>query len=314
MIINQGYSLNETIKLLATKKEFKIIFDELSLGESFTQTLKILKFDHDILLVIEISETSGELLLGINKALNIIEQKIKNKNEVGERLKYPIILGIILTGAIYFVSHFLLPMFINVYDNFGIEMSIKMLIFFKFLQLLPQMVISLIIILLIINFYIKLQESSDIFKLIMKNKLIKKQYYKMYNQIFLLNLYNLLDIGLKLDEIFLIFATQKYNYLLQVESKKIYQALLQGEELHKILKKRKIYNEALILAIKEGFKYNTLNSNLKNNLLVQELSIEKKTQKYLFLIQPLFYLFFGIIIIMLYACIFLPMFKIMDGI
>ncbi len=314
VIMKQGYSLNECIKLLSSKMNLEVVLNNLQNGEKFTKALKLLKFDNDVLLILQISEDSGQILDGIKKSINIIDQKMKIKNSIIERMKYPLILGVVLIVAIFFITKLLFPMFLNVYQNFGIEMNIGIKIFVLFLNLLPKIIIILIICLFFINFYMKLQEQSDILKIIMKNKFIKKQYYKMYNQVFLLNLSSLLELGFRLDEIFLIFSNQKYNYFLKIQSNKIYKKLLTGEEFPKILEQEKIYNKSIIIAIEEGLKYNTLVQNLRNEIIIKEVQTKKKTERYLFLIQPLFYLFFGIIIILLYACIFVPMFKIMESI
>lgn len=158
----------------------------------------------------------------------------------------------------------------------------------------------------------KLQTKSKRITILTKNKLIRKQYFKIYNQLFLLNVATLLDLGLKLDEVFQILSTQKYNHLLKKQANKILKQLEEGETLSDILKSEKIYSKAMISTVNDGEKYGVLAKNLKNYLLITETEKEKRFKKYIFLVQPIFYCFFGFIILILYASIFIPMFKIMD--
>lgn len=314
MLIEQGYSLNESITVLSYKKNIKIILNYLMEGEYFVTALKILKFDNDILLILEISEQSGDLQNGLKKAIKLIKEKLKNKNKIIEKLRYPLVLMIIFIMALMFITNFLIPMFITVYENFDLKMNKYFKYFLVFLQKIPLLLIYISIFLIIIFSYFKVQEKSDRLKFFLKNKFIKKQYYKIYNQIFLINIYTLLTLNLKLDEIFELLKKQQYNYLLRKECEHIYQKLQDGEALDQILEKRKIYNKNIVYSIQDGIQYNTLRQNLKNILILDEVEQKKKIAKYIYLIQPIFYLFFGLIIILLYLSIFFPLFKIMDNI
>ncbi len=314
ILMEQGHSLNEALELLVNKYNLGILIDYLLEGNSLAESLELLNFDNDILLIIKISENSGTIKNGIKRATVILENKIKNKSKVLEKLKYPIILFFLLFLSILFISSFLLPMFLNVYENFGIEIEGGLKLFFDFLSVLPRIIILLALFLSILYIYYSIQSQSDKLKIVLKNKFISKKYYQLYNHLFLINFYFLLSIGMKLDEVFEVLQSQNYNYLLKTESKKIYKDLEKGKELTTILKKRKIYNKEIVNSIDDGIKKGTLIFNLKTTILIWEETNNKNFEKYVYLIQPLFYIFFGVVIILLYACIFIPMFKIMDQI
>ena len=107
LFLNRGYSLNEAMNLLKYRYNLENYISKLEEGYLLSEILKDNNFDPDILLVLEISEKSGNLKLGIEKSYYIIEQKQKNKNQIFELLKYPIMLGVILLIALVFVSSFL---------------------------------------------------------------------------------------------------------------------------------------------------------------------------------------------------------------
>lgn len=312
VLLEKSYSLNEAIELISQKLDLSIFKNYLLEGMSFSNSLEYLNFDKDILLIISISESTGQLKDGLKRAINILDTKLENINNVSNKMKYPLVLSFFLFLSLSFICSFLLPMFQNVYKSFGIKLSQWQKILFNLLETLPNLIIISSILMIIIILYYYLQSQSDRLKIILRNKFIRKKYYSLYNEIFLFNLHSLLKIGMNLDEIFLILKEQNYNYLLKKESEIIYKRMLMSDDLAEILKDRKIYKNEIIYAIEEGINTGTLSLNVENTLLILENTSKRKLEKYIFLIQPLFYLFFGIIIVFLYACIFVPMFKIMD--
>lgn len=312
ILLEQGYSINESITYINITNK-KYIYEQLLEGNLFSSILRDIGFDKNILLILEILESSGNICEGINRSHTLLTKKIENKSNILDKLKYPLLLLIFLIIALLFISTFLLPMFLKVYSNFNIQIEGTFLILIKVIINLPKILFIIFLILIIMLVYYKVQEDNDKLNIIFKNKIIQKQYYKNYNNIFLINLYSILQSGISLKEAFEILCTQEYNFFLRHESKKIYKQLCLGEDLWSVLQKRKIYNENTILAIKEGVESSTLLESLNNLILIEELKVKRKYEKLIMLIQPLIYLVFGLTIILLYMAIFIPMFKIMDA-
>lgn len=311
LFLNRGYSLTDTLHLLKYRYHLSSMIEELEEGELMSKILENHGFDKDTLLIVEISEQSGDLALGMSNAYKIIEQKIKNKEEIKKLLKYPILLCLITICALGFVSFFLIPQFEQIYSNFDMQniQSIKFL--FTFIRNLPLFgCIILIVIGFLVLRFLKKSELERM-KFCLTHRLIKKSYLNLYNHIFTINIVNLLKVGLKIDEIFMILTKQNYNMLLKQESERILTQLEDGSQLYQCLDQQ-YYLEELIMLIKEGETFSTLIHNLDNYVVYLNQKQEAKTQKMLFLIQPIFYGFFGILIVLLYATIFMPMFKMME--
>ena len=118
---------------------------------------------------------------------------------------------------------------------------------------------------------------------------------------------------IELDEIFILLSKQNHNELLQIESKRILEELREGKLFYECLQ-NSYYSNELIMLIKDGETFSSLVHNLENYSIYIEQSQKDTTKKMLFLIQPIFYGIFGVFIILLYASIFIPMFKMMDNI
>ncbi len=313
LFLSRGYSITECLNLLTYRYHLDDYIEALEQGELFSEILREKKFDNDILLVVEIAENSGNLKTGINKAKLIVEQKIANKNQILELIKYPLLLFIILGIALGFVSLFLIPQFQIIYDSFGIELTLGIRIMFFIINVIPIIFFIILIIMLIIMVkYLKLSPGEKL-QYILKNKYLKKYYLSIYNQIFSINLVNLLNMGLRLDEILIILKDQDHNLLLKTESVRILELLKEGKLFYETLQ-NDYYSPDMITIVKEGEFSSTLVHNLENYSIYLQQNQHKNTQKIIFLIQPIFYLIFGFFIIILYASIFVPMFQMMETI
>lgn len=309
--LQRGFSLTDTLSLLKYRYHLDDYIEELEEGHYVSEILTKRKFDSDVLLVVEIAEYSGNLKMGINNACEVLKQKINNKSEIMKQMKYPILLMAITIFALGFVSIFLIPQFRSIYESFGaVSPSVNML--FNIINFLP-LVLSVIclIVVLIISLIHKLPENKKL-NVFLTNKFIRKTYLRMYNHLFTINLVSLLKSGLKVDEIFLVLSKQKHNLLLYKESNKILTLLERGESLDKCLTPT-FYDRELITLIKEGEIFSNLLHNLENYMIFLQQKSNQKTKKLFFLIQPIFYGLFGILIVMLYSTIFIPMFQIMDN-
>ncbi len=313
LFLNRGYSLYDTINLLQYRYQLQTVLEELEDGEFISTILKKQNYDKDILLVIEIAEQSGDILLGINNAYHIIKQKIRNKEEIKKLLKYPLLLCIITIFALGFVALFLIPQFEDIYENFGLTKEPLILFLFQFIKNLPLILLILLIVGVILYYLFNQKSDIDKMNFCLKYRFIRKYYLTLYNHIFTINLVNLLKVGLKIDEIFLILAKQEYNILLQQESKRILRLLEDGYQLYECLNNQ-YYIKELKIIIKEGETFTTLLHNLDNYLVFLQQNQVAKTKQMFFLIQPIFYGFFGLLIVLLYGSIFMPMFQMMNNI
>lgn len=311
IFLNRGFSLNDTLNLLKYRYNIEELIKDLENGNYLYETLEKLQFDKDVLLIVEIAETSGNLKTGITNSYKILKQKIENKQQLSKELKYPLLLIIIGIFAILFISTFLIPQFRSIYASFGnLDPTINLI--FTSIQYLPIVLFLLLFILLfLILLFTKMPEDKQI-TVILKNKFLKKSFCKIYNYIFVINLVGLLKTGLKIDEIFLILSQQKYNLILQKESKKILKKLEAGYSLDLCLNKH-LYDKELIQLIKEGETFSNLLHNLDNYMIFLIQKNEKQKKNIFFLIQPIFYGLFGFLILILYGSIFVPMFKLMES-
>ncbi len=313
VFLKQGYSINDTIIVLKFRYDLSSWIVMLEEGMRLSEVLAAKKFDKDVLLIIEVSENSGNLKTGIIKANELLSEKIKRKNEFLELIKYPLLLSAISFFSLLFISTFLLPQFENIYQSFGIEGDLLLKFLYLTMRTLPYIILFFFIIGLSFFMWYLSKDSEQKLKIILKNKYLKKYYFMIYNQIFVINITNLLKMDLKMDEVLNILESQEYNLFLQAEIKKINQLLNQGYSFYETLNPD-YYEGQLIQLIKDGEENSLLRHNLESyNIFLQNIQ-KNKNEKLLYLIQPIFYGFLSLLIIILYSSIFIPMFEMMDAI
>lgn len=311
-LIENGYSFSESIKLISYKLENHMYLDKLKKGYTLSKTLKTLGYDNDVLLLVELGERTGQLFTSLSKSLELLQQKKNNKSNIIDEIKYPFFLGGVVLVILFFISNFLLPSFMNVYESFDIEISIFVNILFLLIKYIPIIFLSIGMVTILSILYIKSKEAGAKLNLLTKYSFIRTRYYKIYNQIFAYNLSLLLNLDLNYKDIFLILKNQKHNYLLSKESEIIYNKLAKGEKLSSILKNQKKYDNSFIQTIENGENNNLLKESLNKYLIISKKLKKKKQERILALIQPIFYMLLGLIIVLVYASIFIPLFKVMD--
>lgn len=312
VFLTRSYSLTETLRLLEFRYDLSQCIEDISEGKYLSESLRKNKYDSDALLMIEIGETSGNLALGVKNATNLLEDKIKHKNQMLEILKYPLLLAVILIVALGFVGLFLIPQFKQIYISFNIDVGFMMSLVFYIIRFLPLLVLIILITILMMIIYIQTQNFETRMRYYFKNKFVALYYTRMYNQIFVINLVNLLKVGLKIDEVMVVLSNQKYNLLLSIEAKRILVSLNEGYDLSSAIDTI-YYTEELKMLIREGETQSTLVHNLENYVIYLQKAQKSRAEKFVFLIQPIFYGIFGLLIIILYVSIFVPMFKMMDS-
>lgn len=312
VFIKRGYSLNETLKLINFRYDLQLFIDELEDGANVSEIFKTLGYDSDILLIMEIAEVSGDIKGGLIHSVNILKQKTKNQNQVVELLKYPLMLAIIMVLALTFVGNFLIPQFENIYVSFGMTLDGLIAILFNFIEIFPKLLFIFIIFCIFLVFKVQNLSFEKKLKLMLKYKITRKYYLAIYNQIFVIHLSNLLAIGLRIDEIFYMLSNQEHNKFLKREATRILEELKEGKSIAEAID-NKYYSDELVMLINDGETYSTLIHNLENYCIYIQAKQNEKAQSMMFLIQPIFYGLFGILIITLYASIFIPMFQMMDS-
>ncbi len=312
VLAKQGFTISEALPIVIKRYPNLDWINRFEQGNSFDQILSDEHFDPDAILVFSLSIRSSSVEEALRQSLLIIDSKLRKRQEFLEIIKYPIMLIGISTAAIIFVVVFLIPQFTAILQSMDAYDG-GVLIVFAIFHIMPFVLFVVIILCFCISLYIYKLDSYRRFKLFIRFRVTKNMYLALYNQVFILNLTNLMRTNMHLSDVLELLANQKQNYILASECQKIVNGLSCGDLMSDSLTKD-YYQPELIELIKQGELTGMLMYNIATYNEMLQLQNEEKTKRFLFLIQPIFYSLFGILILALYAAIFIPMFKLMDSI
>ena len=131
--IKAGITLNDAIKILAKQmksnkskaKAFQAISYELTLGESFSNTLQKQgnMFPSLLINMIKASEASGTLTETLDDLSEYYTEVDNTRKQMKSAMTYPAIICVFATVVIIFILLFIIPKFINIYDSSGVEIT-----------------------------------------------------------------------------------------------------------------------------------------------------------------------------------------------
>lgn len=312
VLLESGFNLGDSLQICGNKFATNVFIENLNLGHDFIAILRQIDFDPDGILIMEIGIKSKDFISCLKQTRSVLESKVNKQKEIIELIKYPIMLLVISIIATLFVIFFLIPQFEKILSSMGAATTGVTLIF-QIFKLLPFLfVICLLISIGLWLYFYSLSQVKRIL-VIFKFKFFRKFYISIYNQVFATVIADLALAGLSMQNILNLLANQHQNPLLAYEARKIACKMNDGISFHQSLTKT-FYEQELIEIIKIGEEFGLLAYYLQSYCQYITIANNKRTRRFIFWLQPIFYLVFGILILGLYAAIFIPMFALMDSI
>ncbi len=302
ILLQAGYSLHETLEFLKYDYSTMMIKEKLESGLTFSASIEGLNLAADIQLLIEINESQGNLIKGIEMGVALARLNRELQNDLRTKIRYPLFLIIVLITVLFVIGHLIIPQVLALYQAFDQPLTKSTLIMFNLLEIIPFiLLLGLIIIgvLMVFHQQLKLETKLKILSRIHLGEI----YLEMYNHTFKTYFVSMLEMKLSIEQILLILNKQDKNKLLQVEAKRILKLLHQGIMLDEALKFR-YYTKKCQMVFTQGLKNENLLRYLQMDLIQENHKRRKRQNQILFWLQPFIYGIIAIIIIIVYSMIF----------
>ncbi|HHY91114.1 MAG TPA: type II secretion system F family protein [Clostridiales bacterium] len=120
----------QTIKLQAKNKKFQKMIEgvqqEVQKGQTLSEAFEKYKdFFPDLFIrMVNIGEISGTLDIVMEKMANYYEKENRINNKIKNSLLYPILLSIVTAIIFIFLLHFVMPIFIGIFEESGISLPL----------------------------------------------------------------------------------------------------------------------------------------------------------------------------------------------
>lgn len=322
-LLARGYSLEEAITSLKYQfnekqgEDLNFCIENLREGHLFSEILKMLKFNSDLIGYVFFAEQHGNFVQALQDGSGVI---LKRRNDLERLLKllyYPLILIMFTVMLFAIVDKVLLPKFIALFQTLNIEENF----FTKLLLIIgtysPLVIVMVILFTVIFGFYyfIVFRNKPQILQksIIVKVPILGQLFRLFYTHFFATQLSYLLAGGLSINNALLVFEKNNEQPFYKQISTHIKLQLVEGVRLENIINDFPFFEHDLAYVLEHGQKNGRLDKEL---LFYSEHCLERLeeiTNKWLKIIQPLLYSLIGFLIVSMYMAVLLPMFKMLDN-
>lgn len=323
ILLENGYSLSAGIELLtfSQSKEIKQKLQEILVllrkGTPFYEALELLNYPKDILSFLYFSEQYGELANGLKEAGYMYKGREKMKDRLRKLIRYPILLCWVLVIASIVMVHYLFPHFQLLFETMSMELPLPTVLFLKIISFFPVIILIVALLLLIgyLLYISKIRRMTAHQKVyyLLHIPFISSYVTSLITYYFSLQLSGLLKGGISILQALTIFSQQNHLLFFQEEARFIIKMLQQGNSLPSVVKSRKHYKEEFSLVIQHGEEQGYLEKEL---FLYSELifeALQSQTKRLVMIVQPLMFVFIGVIVLFMFLSILLPMFQVIGG-
>lgn len=319
-LLEEGYSFSEAIQLYIEftegkkKKWVQSIYEELLEGESFSEQLLSGGFPKELISYLFFVERFGDFQHGLMQASIILKKRDELKRKIRKLLHYPsfLLLGLIVISSVMIEG--VLPKFDYFFDSMDQELpwiSRAMLTIASWFQLPILITFSVIVIILVAWF--KRKPVIEQVDFLIKVPLINSYLKHLLTYYFTSQLAPLLKNGLSLYDTLKMIEKDSLLSFFQSDAQSLSYGLQSGNPLTELIKKREYYLPQLSAIILLGEKKGNLGAELErfSNYLFQHMY--EKTYRYIQLFQPLFLCLIGVLVLLLFLAMMMPIFSILDG-
>lgn len=308
-LIEQSYKKKQDQALV------KALKDSVVKGKSLSESMETLgKFSIYEQYSIQIGEETGRLNLILKDLSNFFEKTLSYKRQLTGALAYPIFVLSFSLLAVLFLLRYLVPMFSGIYGRFKQELPTltKMVVSLSdwIGVLMPYLFLSFF--LLIIAAYSQRQKlwfrkmiSWTMLHIPLFGGIIKKVYLSRFCQAMAL----LLVSGVPLLNALKLVQQMINFYPISSSLAQTEKEVLQGAQLHEVLRQFRFYPPQALALIKVGEESGKLHLMFERLAAQYTEEVDQQTAVIGSLIEPVLIVFLGGIVAVILVAMYLPLFK-----
>jgi type IV pilus assembly protein PilC len=321
-MLNAGSPINSALHILSTQLPNKKLREALSLveeevrkGSTLSEAMAKQKeiFPHLLVSMVETGEISGTLDAVMLRMSKHYEKENRINNKIKSAMIYPLVLATVALGVIIFILTFVMPMFIDMFNQSGVQLPLPTRILLGISNGIKThgLLIFLIIILLAstIRHYLKSESGQDFsskFKLTFP--VIKKLTQKIIVSRFTRTLSTVLASGIPLVQGLQVVNGVIGNKLAEKKLELVKEKVIKGEGLAEPIKECGIFPLMLSSMIKIGEESGSLDDILNKTADFYDEELENEIQTATALLEPLMIAVMGIILGFIIISIITPIF------
>lgn len=320
-MLDAGVSITSALNMLAnqvTNQRLKVIVAEIEeavkKGDMLSEAMKRYReFPTLLVSMVESGEATGNIDEMLLRMSVHFEKENKTNNKVKAAMIYPIVLSVVAIAAVVFILIFVMPTFMEMFNQEGIELPwiTKLLLGISDVLRNDGIIVFGILVLLIIAFnYYKTTVSGklQLSKLALKVPVIAELNKKIIVARFTRTMSTLLSAGISLIQALPTAAAVIDNVVAKNELEKVRERVVRGEGLSTPMSEVKIFPEMLSSMIKIGEESGALDDILNKTADFYDEEVDQAITSTTELIQPVLIVIMGLVVGGIVMAIMLPMF------
>lgn len=326
-MLTSGLTLVKAIDILTKEQEnekakaiWQDIYENVQKGESFSSTLEMHagSFPNFLISMVSAGESSGSLDVIMTRMSDHYAKENKLKNTVKSAMIYPIILAVLCIVIVMFLFIFIMPTFIDMYEDKstmpGITKALDAIS--KFLRHYWYLVIALVIGLVVfIRYALKVPEwRLKVDRLMIKGPGFGPLMTKIYTGRFARTLSNLYSSGIPMVECLQKASAILGNSYIDAKFEEVIDEVKQGETLSAAITRTEVFESMFCSVIYVGEESGALDSILEKTSDYYEEESDSAVQRLVSMVEPLLLIFMGLIIGLVVAGVYPALYGSMDSI
>ncbi len=328
VMLDSGLSIGKTLNILIEQGEKPKLREaligvnsDIKRGETLASSMGKRKdvFPKLLTSMIDAGERSGNLDIILKRMAEYYEKETKIRGKIKSAMIYPIVLGVVAIIAITFILTFVMPTFVQMFEENNVElpMSTKMVLGTSKMLGKYGVIFFLVLVIgiILLGKYLKSEEGQYKLSVInLKLPVIKKLTQKIVVSRFTRTMGIVSSSGMSLVTSLEIVASVVGNKIAEKELLKVKEKVLKGEGLGDSIMNMKIFPPMLASMVKVGEEAGSLDSILDKTADFYDDELEREIQTATALIEPAMIVIMGVIIGFLLISILTPMFKMYNSI
>lgn len=323
LLLKKGYSINKSIELLKSqlRKNEQVFLDEtlemFAAGNPLLAVFSRLKLPEEIVSSLSINSANGNLAESLMENGTYMKKKAEWGDRLNKTLRYPLFLLFLTSWISFLFYHFLFPQFALLFTSLEVKTPAFTSHMLAFLAQIPIIGISILLTFVLcgsIVFMIqKKAKPSTHMSLLMTVPFLNK-YLKLINShFFSINFGSMLKSGLSVTDALKVMEQHMNRGFFKEESKRLKKGLLEGNTLPDLINNKHYYSQELAEIIRFGQAHGNLGTDLIQYGEWLFVELEEKILSWLQKLQPILFAAIGGFVLLLFASMLLPMFKLMDA-
>lgn len=328
VMLDSGLSIGKALNILIEQGEKPKIREaligvngDLKRGETLASSMRKRKdvFPNLLTSMIDAGERSGNLDIILKRMAEYYEKETKIRGKIKSAMIYPIVLGVVAIIAITFILTFVMPTFVQMFEENNVDLPISTKMVLGTSKMLGKYGIIIFLILvtaiILLGKYLKSEEGQYKLSIInLKIPVIKKLTQKIIVSRFTRTMGIVSSSGMSLVTSIEIVASVVGNKIAEKELLKVKEKVLKGEGLGDSIMNIKIFPPMLASMVKIGEEAGSLDSILDKTADFYDDELEREIKTATALIEPIMIVLMGIIIGFLLISILTPMFTMYNSI